>query len=432
MNSIKIVPSILKGEIKVPPSKSLSHRALICAGLSNGKSTLEDVVFSKDIIATYEGLKTMQVKFKEMQMQGNDYKKITVRGSSILKIINDTIDCNESGSTLRFLLPIALLQDEKVTFTGKAKLIERPLNVYYEIFENQCIKYENNDGKLPLTVEGRLMPGEFKVNENVSSQFITGLLFALPLLDGDSRIEITTDIESKGYIDLTLQVLGEFGIEVTNNNYKEFFVKGNQKFNSTYYRVEGDFSQGAFWIVAGIIGGNIKCLNLNVNSLQGDIVILEIIRKMNGNIKVDGNDIIASKSETRGVEINVSECPDLVPILAVLGALSQGTTRITNAQRARIKESDRLKAISTELKVLGADIEELEDGLIIRGKQMLKGGEVNSWNDHRIAMALAVASIRCKEPVIIRDSISVEKSYPNFWEDYRSLGGETGEFNLGE
>lgn len=426
MDVIKITPSPLSGEINIPPSKSLAHRGVICAGLSEGISNIDNIIFSEDIKATTRGMESLGIEATKKD------ESMIIKGKDELKLIKNTIDCNESGSTLRFLIPIAMINGEEVTFQGRGKLVSRPLDVYYEIFQNQGIEYKNNKGELPLKVNGSLKPGTFNVKGNISSQFITGLMFALPLLKEDSNITITTELESKGYVDLTIDCMSKFGVEVENKDYKEFYIKGNQKYKPRDYRVEGDFSQAAFWIVAGILGSNIKCRDLNIDSLQGDKVILDLVKKMGANIEIKEDFIEVKETRTKGIVIDASECPDLVPILSVLGALSKGTTRIVNAQRVRIKECDRLKAMASELSKIGADIKETEDGLIIKGKKSLKGGTVNSWNDHRIAMAMAVASIKCEEPLIITDSRAVNKSYPHFWEDLKKLGGVIDERSLGE
>ena len=356
--------------------------------------------------------------------------KVTIKGYNFSKGIKNKIDCLESGSTLRFLIPIVLLTGKEVTFTGKGRLSQRPLTPYYKIFEEQNIKYSCKEG-LPLTIEGILQSGEYKIPGNISSQFITGLLFALPLLQGDSKITITTELESKAYVDLTIDILSKFSVKVENKDYKELTVKGNQKYLPTDYRVEGDFSQAAFWLVAGLLGGEVECEDMNINSLQGDRVIINILKEMGGDISLEHDKIKTRKSKTQGTTIDASNCPDLVPILAVLASLSNGTTKIINAGRLRIKESDRLKAMAVELTKLGADILETKDGLIIHGKENLKGGTVNSWNDHRIAMALSIASIRCTSPVILTDSLTVKKSYPEFFRDFIALGGNIDEWSLG-
>jgi 3-phosphoshikimate 1-carboxyvinyltransferase len=311
-------------------------------------------------------------------------------------------------------------------------LAQRPLNSYYEIFDKQNISYTTEKGGLPLTVEGKLKPGVYELRGDVSSQFITGLIYALPLLDGDSTIKITTEMESIGYIDLTIDVLKKFGVTIEHNNYREYYIKGNQKYQKRDYRVEGDFSQVAFFLAAGVLGGEIECLDMREDSLQGDKAIVDIIKNMGGKVAFENGILKASKSDLKGTVIDASQCPDLVPIAAVLGALSEGTTEIINAARVRIKESDRLKAIATELNKIGADVIEREDSLLIHGKKWLTGGTVNSWNDHRIAMAMAMASIRCTEKLVIEDSGSVKKSYPHFFEDFKSLGGKADEWTVGE
>lgn len=426
MKSVKIEPTKLKGTIRIPPSKSLSHRAIISAALSSEESHISNLIFSDDIDATSQAMKSLGTEIEKTSLSS-----LKIRGLLPIKLSGQTIDCKESGSTLRFLIPISLLAQGKTIFKGKGKLVSRPLDAYYKIFDKQGIKYKNRMGHLPLQVEGELSPGEFEIEGGVSSQYITGLLFTLPLLDGDSKITITSELESKGYVDLTIDILTKFGVDIINKNYKEFTIKGNQDYKANDYIVEGDFSQAAFWLVAGILGGEIDSRDLNVDSLQGDKAILNLIKEMGGDISINVSSITTKKSKTKGRVIDASQCPDIIPILTVLAALSEGETRIINAARLRIKESDRLKAISSELNKLGADVVELENGLVVNGIPSLKGGKVDSWNDHRIAMALAIASIRCSGPVIITNSDVVNKSYPHFWEDFKKLGGKIDELNLG-
>lgn len=427
MNCVKIKPGKLKGKVNIPPSKSMSHRSIISAALSTLDSNIDNVVFSDDIHATCDAMKNIGAEIEKIG-EGS----LKIKGKFPLNLSEEIIDCKESGSTLRFLIPISLLSDTKVIFTGRGKLVSRPLDTYYKIFDEQNINYTNNNGNLPLKIEGKLNPGVFKIEGNISSQFITGLMFTLPLLDGDSKIMIINELESKGYVDLTIEMLNRFGIEIINKNYEEFTIKGNQKYINRDYKVEGDFSQAAFWIVAGILGENIQSNDLNINSLQGDKVIMDLVKQMGGDIEVTNSSVETKVSNTKGITIDASGCPDIVPILTVLAALSEGETKIINAARLRIKESDRLKAISTELNKLGADVKELDDGLIINGKEKLTGGVVDSWNDHRIAMSLAIASIKCTGDITITNSDVVKKSYPHFWEDFKSLGGKIDEFNMGK
>jgi len=416
---VKIIPKKLKGDVVIPPSKSLAHRAIIAGSLAHGKSIITNLNFSNDIIVTTQAMKDLGVDIKQFE----DYEVIT--GSKDLKRINSTINCGESGSTIRFMIPISLLADGKVTFRGEGRLTTRPLNVFHEIFDKQNIKYSHGVEELPLTIHGKLKAGRFEVRGDISSQFITGLLYTLPKLDGDSEIVITTNLESKGYIDLTLDILDRFGIKIINENYKRFIVRGNQEYKAHDYRVEGDFSQVAFWLVAGFLNDGINCFGMNPNSLQGDREIIKILKDMGGDLTIDKDIINIKGKESIGATVDLSQCPDLGPIVTVLASLSKGTTKIINAGRLRIKESDRITSMTTELSKLGAQIVETEDGMIIEGVKNLKGGvEVDAWNDHRVAMALAVASSRCDKPIILTGADSVKKSYPNFWKDFEKLNGK--------
>lgn len=426
MKYVIIYPDKLKGNINIPPSKSICHRAIICAALSEGISTIKNVDFSYDIEATCNAVKCIGADIKREE------NSLIVKGCAPLNIKNPYIDCFESGSTLRFLIPAFLSNGDKITFDGRESLVKRPMQPYYDIFNAQNIKYKNSDGKLPLTVEGKLKPGSFEVKGNVSSQFISGLLFALPLLDGDSEINVTSNLESKSYVDLTIDVMKAFGVNIRNDNYKKFIVKGKQKYKGAKYTVEGDFSQAAFYFAADVLGSDINCLGLNMNSLQGDKVMLDIVKSMGAKVCAQDGSIKINPLQISGAIIDVSEYPDLVPAIAVVGALGQGTTKIINAGRLRLKESDRLTSISSELNKIGADVKEEQDALIINGKDILKGGMVDSCNDHRIAMAMAIASLKCTSPLIIRNAECVKKSYPNFWHDFKKLGGKIDEWCVGE
>ena len=421
---IKIIPTKLRGEINIPPSKSYSHRAVIAAALADGESRIGNLNFSVDIQTTTDIMRN----FGAVIEQGEDYLKIEGNKGNVV-IENNYIQCNESGSTIRFIIPIALSKNNgQLTIDGKGKLVERPLDTYYKIFDKQGVEYRTTNGKLPLYVEGELKADTFEVEGNISSQFITGLLYTLPLLDGDSEIIIKGPLESKGYVDLTLKILEMAGVEIKNNNYKSFQVKGNQTYKEFDYTVEGDYSQVAFWIVAGILSEEINCKNVYKDSLQGDRAIVEIVQKMGANLEINDKNIKVFPGETKGTVIDVSQCPDIAPILTVLAALSEGETRIINGERLRIKESDRITSMRTELNKLGADIREEGDTLIINGVKELEGGvAVDSWNDHRVAMALAIASIKCKNPILITGAGAVRKSYPNFWNDFVSMGGKIGE-----
>ena len=431
MADLKIYPSKLKGEVKIPPSKSMAHRAIICAALSDGLCIIENIDYSDDIIATIDAMNSLGAKI----VKHKDYiEVIGAYGSDEKPQETRVIDCNESGSTLRFLVPISLLFKGSSKFIGRGNLGKRPLTTYYNIFERQGIEYSYEEGNLNLVINGELKAGTFEVEGNVSSQFITGLLFTLPLLKEDSKIIITTEMESKGYIDLTLRAMNDFGVEIINNNYREFIIKGNQKYNSRNYRVEGDYSQAAFFLCADSLGNDVLCKDLDLNSLQGDKEVIDILERMN--VVFNANDI-GVKGTTNGELTNTiidgSQCPDIIPVLTSVAALTKGTTEIINAGRLRIKECDRLTAVTSELNKLGAKIIEKEDGLVVTGVEKLQGGvEVWSHKDHRIAMTLAIASTRCEEPIVIKDYECIAKSYPNFFEDFKTLGGNIHEWNVGK
>ena len=427
MKSLVITPNSLNGEVVIPSSKSIGHREIICSGLASGKSIVDNISISKDIEATIEGLKSFGAKINEIPSKFQGRCAFSIEGTDgKINLKNKVINCRESGSTLRFLIPLGILSNEKIIFTGSGKLVERPLDPYFEIFNKKGIEYKIFSDKinLPLEINGKLKSGVYSLVGNISSQFISGLLFALPLCDGDSVIEITTKLESESYINLTLDALKKYGIEIIDENHKRYIIKGNQKYKNIETSVEGDYSQGAFWLVAGALSENIKSIGLGFGSIQGDQKIVDILKKMNVNLKISENEIISIESKTRGTIIDGSDCPDIIPILTVLASVSEGVTKIINSERLRYKECDRLTAIATELNKIGADIQELSDGLIINGKKSLKGGEVSCWNDHRIAMSLAIASIKCSEKLILRGTECVEKSYPEFWKDFVSLGGK--------
>lgn len=433
MGNIKIFPKELKGEVKIPPSKSMAHRAVICAALGDGISKVSNIDLSDDIIATIDAMKSLGAVVNDLGKGTLEIQGVNSKEFFGLREFERVIDCNESGSTLRFLVPISLAFEGTSRFVGRGNLGKRPLDTYYEIFDLQGIEYNYKEGILDLVISGLLKAGEFKVKGNISSQFITGLMFTLPLLNGDSKIVITTELESKGYLDLTLSTMKDFGIEIINNDYKEFIIKGNQSYKSRDYRVEGDYSQGAFFLSADALGADVNILDLKEDSLQGDKEVIDILTRMGTSIVKEGNGVVAKSNSLHSTLIDASQCPDIIPVISLVAALSIGKTEIINAGRLRIKECDRLNAVTVELNKLGAKIEQKEDGLIIEGVNELKGGvEVWSHKDHRIAMTLAIASTRCKEPIILKDYECVSKSYPQFFEDFKMLGGNFNEWNVGE
>lgn len=412
---VRIKPGKLKGNVVIPPSKSLAHRAIIAASLANGKSIISNIQYSQDILATIAGMEALGAKITKY----DDY--LEIEGSKV-KRVSSVIDANESGSTLRFLIPIALVTSEKITFTGHNRLVKRPLEIYYDLFDKQNIKYSHpEDSYLPLEIEGGLKPQTYEVRGDVSSQFITGLLFTLPLLDGDSQIVITTKLESKGYIDLTLDILRLFGIEIDFMG-NVINIKGNQEYKATNYRVEGDFSQSAFFLLANMLGNDITLEGLNLNSYQGDKKILDDIKAFGGRIEVMGDKLKAIPTNLHPADISFAQSPDLGPALTVLASVIEGKSHFYDASRLRIKECDRITAMRLELEKLGGKIVEFDSGMDIYGAK-LHGGEVLSHNDHRVVMALTMLSTIIDEDLVIKGAEAINKSYPNFFEVIKSLGG---------
>lgn len=382
--NVTITPARLSGTIVPPPSKSQAHRLLIAAALGEGESRISNLADSQDILATKACIEALRRPCQGLPV----------------------LDCGESGSTLRFFIPLALALREGGIFTGRGRLMERPQKPYFDIFDRIGVTYALEKGK--LTVEGRLVPGKYELPGNVSSQFITGLLYALPLVEGESEIVLTTPLESKGYVDMTLDVLERYGIAVESTE-KGWRVPGGQTYRAVDARVEADWSQAGFWYAARGVGNSVEIGGMDPASRQGDKIVAAY------------SEALSAPGE---VELDVSQCPDLVPALAAYAALRTGqVTRIVNAGRLRIKESDRLTSVREELCKLGAEVKEGTDFLVITGAESLSGGLVDSHNDHRIAMMLAVAATRATGPVTIAGAESVGKSYPDFWEDYVSLGG---------
>ena len=409
--NVTITPGPLSGAVTPPPSKSQAHRLLIAAALADGESTITNVGRSQDIEATVNCLEELGAGFS---WAGST---VTVRGmganpmSPLRRMACPRLACGESGSTLRFLIPVALAVRGGGIFTGRGRLMERPLKPYFDLFDEKGIAYELKDNT--LTVSGLLEPGEYRLPGDVSSQFFTGLLFALPLLNGPSAIIPTSPLESEGYIQMTLRVMAQFGVElpVTLSLPPHYHPQGNQTYRAANAAVEADWSQAAFWYAAGALGNPVAPAGMDPYSLQGDRVVMEQLLALSG---------------PGDLALDVSGCPDLVPPLAATAALRAGrATRLTNAARLRLKESDRLASVSQTLNALGADVEAGPDCLTIRGREALSGGvTVDSCNDHRIAMMAAIAATRCIRPITITGAECVAKSYPDFWEEYERLGGK--------
>ena len=405
----------LRGEIKAIPSKSFIHRAVISAALAEEVSLIDNMIYSKDIQATLSMIKSMGAKSSISDNQAS----ITPKASYQSKYY----DANESGTSLRLMIPIVAALGLEAEFSGSGQLINRPIDEYLKIFNKQKIAYKY-EGKLPLYLNGKLKSGYFEVDGSISSQYISGLLMALPLLEGDSTVKIINEFTSKAYVDITVQVLSEFGIDIKRIGLDAYHIKGNQIYKSNNILIENDYSQAAFWIVGASINGDVAIHDLNEKSIQGDMKIIEIVNKMGGNAYFTNGKLIVKKANTHGIDIDAEQIPDLVPILTLLATASRGRTRIYNTRRLSVKESDRGRVITEELNKLGAKVQYFNNELIIDGVGLLSSATVSSYNDHRIAMTLALASLISNGNIEIEGMNALQKSYPKFIEDFVSLGGK--------
>lgn len=415
MSQAIVAPSKLCGSVTVPPSKSVAHRAILCAALARGISHINHVADSEDMRATIGALEALGIVIQR------DGDHILVDSSGKWEDEAD-IDCLESGSTLRFLIPILAALGISAKLTGQGRLPYRPLNTYLECLPPHGAILKTHGG-LPLEIDGGLIPGEYELPGNISSQFITGLLLALPLLPGDSRIRLTTPMESAGYIDLTLSVLHDFGIHIRTVE-GGWEVPGWQQYQPRDYTVEGDWSQAAFFLAAGALGGEISIHGLRRDSAQGDRESAALFQRFGAQVQWQEEVLIVSGAPLCGIQIDAAQIPDLVPVLAATAALAKGRTVITGAARLRLKESDRLEAMTKALTTLGVTITQQPDGLVIDGVPQLSPGTVDGCNDHRVVMALAIAALNGGNPTVITDANSVAKSYPDFFEEYNRIGGK--------
>ena len=417
MSEVIIKPSSLNGKVTVPPSKSDVHRAIICAALAKGISRISPVAFSEDISATIDCIKALGAKVT------NDGDGIIVDSREIFSVDRVVLNCRESGSTVRFFIPVAAAGGVNAEFIGHGRLPKRPLDVYETLLPQHGVECVT-EGGLPFEIKGNLAAGRYELTGGISSQFITGLLFALPTLSKDSVIHLTSPLQSKGYIDMTLDVMRRFGVKVECKD-SDFYIKGGQKYKPCEYKTEGDWSQAAFFLVGGAINGDVTVVGVRRNSYQGDKEIVSLLKRFGAEIVQEDDYVTCRKAKLKGIEIDAAQIPDLVPILAVCGVFAQGTTRIYNAQRVRLKESDRLLAISEGLGACGANISQTSDGLITEGLDKISEGKAEGYNDHRIVMSMAIAGLRCTGDITVTDKESITKSYPDFFVDYNSLGGKS-------
>ena len=413
MSDVKFSPFVPNGTVNVPPSKSDVHRAIICAAMANGVSRISPVALSNDIKATIGCIKALGA---DAVLENN---VLTVDGTNMYKNKTALLDCGESGSTLRFFIPIAAVGNINATFVGKGKLPQRPIGIFTEALPKAGTVCKT-EGGLPLEIKGQLKSGIFKIPGNVSSQFITGLLLALPILEGDSEIVLTSPLESVGYIAMTIRTMKQFGVNIQATE-KGWHIKGGQSYKTCDYTTDGDWSQAAFFMLLGAVSGKVTVKGVAKDSTQGDKKCAEILARFGAKVTQLDNEVTVEKGELKAITIDASQIPDLVPVLSVCAAFAEGTTKIINAERLRIKECDRLKATAELLNNLGGKVKELSS---------LKGGNVNGYNDHRIVMSAAVCAARSDEDITATFAMSINKSYPDFYIDYNSIGGKANVLDL--
>lgn len=411
---IKITPSSLRGEVTIPPSKSAAHRLLICAALSDEESYIKPKCTSDDIKATIGCLKSLGANIKE-----SDDGYIISKGKTVKNVVLDFL---ESGSTARFLMPVAAALDAEATMIGKGRLPLRPMAPLTKVLRENGVEVSSDN--LPITVKGKLKGGEYSLAGNISSQYVSGLLFAAPLLNEASTITLTTSLESTGYVDMTIDAMKTFGVEVEKGN-QSYKIKP-AKYKGTAQVIEGDWSQAAFFMSAAAIGSDITISGLNFNSLQGDMAALDIFARFGADITIEDDKCHIKHNKLCGIEVDASNIPDMVPAIAATAAFAKGKTVIHSAERLRLKESDRIKTTLAALTAMGVKVEEKPDGMIIYGTEP-KGAVIDGAGDHRIVMAFTVAASFAKGESIITGAEAITKSYPEFFKDIKVLEGKINE-----
>lgn len=414
---IKKVHGVLNGEVVPPPSKSRAHRLLICAALGKEPCTIVCSSVNDDIIATMRCLNALGASIT--------YSSGVFNVNPVKVVKGGTLDCGESGSTLRFLVSVAAVLGADATFVGSGKLPQRPMGALTDVLAEHGISFTRLAAdELPVSCRGELRGGKYILPGNISSQYLTGLLFALPLANDDSEIEIVGGLTSASYVAMTLDALATAGISIEHEG-NIFRIKGNQQYRvPSDLIVEGDWSSAAFWVVAGVVGAKpVTVCGMNEESLQGDSAIVTHLRNMGAFIEKQGDRVIAMPSHLFGAELDCTDTPDLVPVLSVAAAVAQGTTIFTGVGRLRFKECDRLAAMKELLALYGISSQIGEDTFTVFGGEPVASGVVDSCGDHRIAMAAAIMSTVSRGVTAIDGASCVAKSYPAFFDDFASLGG---------
>ncbi|RKY54059.1 MAG: 3-phosphoshikimate 1-carboxyvinyltransferase [Candidatus Neomarinimicrobiota bacterium] len=413
-----VLPSSVEGIVKAPASKSMMIRAVAAATLADGVSTLRNPSDCRDAIAAIEISKSIGAKVDSQ----DELVKIEGTGGKI-RLVNDIINCKESGLCVRLFTPVISLGDKETLVTGEGSLLRRPVGMMKEALRRMGVDFEDNEGKLPIRLKGPLRAGKVNVDGSTSSQFVSGLLFALPLVDGKSEIEVI-NLKSKPYIDMTLSALSDFGVNVKNDGYRVFYVEGTQEYKAQEYYVEGDWSGASFLLVAGAIAGRVRVTGLKVDSLQADRAVINVLHMAGAVVKEEKNYVEASYGTLRRFDFDATECPDLFPPLVALASCCKGRSKIEGVHRLVYKESNRAEALLEEFRKMGVRLSVENDYIVVDGEGQPEGGRVSSHNDHRIAMACAVAGLASKDGVVISGAEAVEKSYPTFFEDIKKLGAK--------
>lgn len=402
--------------IEAPPSKSYTNRALIIAALADGKSQIKNPLFSDDTDYMISALKQFGVKIERKN------KELVVHGTSgKLTQPKNKIYVGNAGTTMRFLAALSSLVDGQTIITGDRRMRQRPIKDLLDALQQLGIRNESNNGFPPVRIYGGAFNGgAINLNGSISSQYLSSILMCSPFAKNDVAIDITGDLASKPYVDITLDIMKKFGVAVKNFNYKKFIIKNNQRYKSRVYKIDGDASNASyFFAAAAITKGTIKVKNINPNSKQGDIKFVGLLKKMGCGVK-KGSDFIEVKGHSlKSIDVDMNDMPDVVPTLAVAALFADSTTKISNAANLRVKETDRLRALAIELRKIGADAKETADGLVIKRRRLHKA-VIETYNDHRMAMSFAIAGLAVSG-VRIKNPACVNKSFPDFWKKFNEL-----------
>ena len=417
---VTLSPGNVEGPLSAPPSKSMTHRALILAALAEGTSRVKSPLISDDTLATMKVLEQLGVRLERRE------DEVIIEGGQ-LSPPDHPLDCNESGTTMRLITSICTLLKGPCTIIGGKSLSKRPIGPLLDALKQLGVNIESNNGKPPLTIygDGELPGGKVRIPGNVSSQYISSLMIAAPLATSPVKIQLTTPLESKPYVEMTRDAMLDYGISVKpSDDFMEIEINPSN-YSPADINIEGDWSSAAFLVAAGVLAGDVNVSNLELSSSQADKALVEILKSMNASIGTFDDKIAVKKSNLRSIEYDMRDCPDLFPIVSALCAAANGTSILTGLKRLRIKESDRIKSMTDGLVKMGADLKVSDERMEITGSD-LKGTIINPYDDHRIAMTFADLSLIASGQTIIMDAECVSKSYPGFWDDMESLGSKIG------